>query len=244
LVFLGCGSSFKDSSSTAREITVAAASNLTGVFDEIAKAFTNDTGIKVTLSFASTAQLTQQIENHAPFDVFAAADVEHIDELERKGKLLPGTRSVYARGLLALWIPKADTTRINKLEDLIHPSIRFIAIAKPSAAPYGKAAVEALQKSGVWPALAPKIVYAGNISMAKQFAATGNADAAFTAYSLLLNAAGQVVRVDENLYQPINQALAIVASSQKTDLARRFTAYVLGDRGQDKLQRYGYRIAR
>ncbi len=66
-------------------LTIAAASNLTGVFQAIGPQFEQATGIHPVFSFGSTAQLALQIENGAPFDVFAAADTEHIDQLEKKG---------------------------------------------------------------------------------------------------------------------------------------------------------------
>src|ERR1700738_769538 len=109
-------------------LTVAAAANLTGVFEEIGRTFTQKTGIRVVFSYGSTAQLTQQIENAAPFDVFAAGDNVHIAQLVREGKILPESRVLYARGRLALWDPRGA---VQKLEDLTAPSIRFVAIAKP-----------------------------------------------------------------------------------------------------------------
>src|SRR4051794_30579679 len=84
-------------------LTVAAAANLTGVFDELAKAFKTKTGVDVVFSYGSTAQLAQQLGNGAPFDLFAAADTEHIDTLVASGKLIAASRAVYASGQLALW---------------------------------------------------------------------------------------------------------------------------------------------
>src|SRR5580700_8509120 len=88
-----------------REVTVAAAANLSEVFQDVGRQFEAATGIHPVFSFASTAQLAVQIENGAPFDVYAAADVEHVEQLEKKGLLVPGSRAVYATGILALWIP-------------------------------------------------------------------------------------------------------------------------------------------
>src|SRR4051812_41312752 len=113
-VLTGCGRQ-QPASSADSTITVGAAANLTAVLDEIGKAFTGQTGIRVVMSYASTAQLAQQIGNSAPFDVFAAADTEHVDALARSGKIIPGTRAVYARGVLALWILKTDTVPVNRL---------------------------------------------------------------------------------------------------------------------------------
>jgi len=199
-------------------------------------------GIHAVFSFASTAQLTQQIENGAPFDVFTAADSTHIDELNRKGLLLPGSRSIYARGILALWIPPRSRAQVSGITDLIEPEVRFIAVAKPELAPYGQAAVEALTRAGIWKQAEPKIVYAENINEAKQFGQSKNADAVFTAYSLVLKESGKVIRVDESLYAPIDQALGIVANAQRIDEARKFTAFLLGQQGQSILGNHGYSV--
>ena len=106
--------------------------------------------------------------------------------------------------------PRKRAERRSELKDLAGPKVRFIAIAQPELAPYGKATVEVLKAAGLWDAVQPKIVYANNISMAKQLAASGNADAAFTAYSLVLHDKGTVLKIDPHLYHPIEQALAIV----------------------------------
>src|ERR687887_2097625 len=87
------------------EIVVAAAANLTDAFGEVGRRFTARTGVRVTYSFGATADLARQIENGAPFDVFASADVSHVDALAREGLLADGTRAVYARGRLVLWLP-------------------------------------------------------------------------------------------------------------------------------------------
>ncbi|MEO5926285.1 MAG: molybdate ABC transporter substrate-binding protein [Bryobacteraceae bacterium] len=224
------------------KITVAAASNLTGVFDEMATAFRNSTSVEVVLSYGSTAQLTQQIENGAPFDVFAAADAQHIDQLVGSGKLRPDSRLVYARGQLALWAPETVKFELRTLNDLLRPEVRVIAIAEPELAPYGKAAVEAMKAAGLWDRVQPKIVYASNINMARQYATTGNADVAFTAYSLVLKDPGKVIRVDAKLYSPIDQALGVVAASAQQNLAKQFTAFVVAAQGKQILRKSGYTI--
>ena len=224
------------------EITVAAAANLAGAFEEIGRAFTDSTDVDVILSYASTAQLAHQIENSAPFDVFASADIDHVDALVTHGKITPESRIIYARGMLALWIPKGEDLGVRRLEDLTNRSIRSIAIATPSVAPYGKAAVEALQSSSLWASVESKVVYSTNINMAKQFAATGNADGAFTAYSLVLNESGIVIRVDSNLYAPIQQAAGVVKASKNQDRAKRFVSFLASDRGRGILRKFGYII--
>lgn len=229
--------SCSSSAPASRKLIVAAAANLTGALQEAAAAFRKSTAIEVVLSYGSTVQLAQQIENGAPFDVFAAADTEHVDALMEKGRLVAASRAIYARGQLALWVPEGN---VHNLADLSAPRIRFIAIAQPALAPYGKAAVEAIKTSGLWEALQPKIVFANNVNMARQYAATGNANAAFTAYSLVLREPGTVIKLDPKLHSPIDQALAIVASSRQLEQARLFTAFLLSAEGRAVLTSHGY----
>ncbi len=227
LAFAGCGAPPR--------LTVAAASNLTGVFDEIGRAFTEETGIEVVFTYGSTAALAQQVDAGAPVDVFAAADTEHIAHLVLKRKIVH--HAVYGRGQLALWSRDAS---LKTLKDLTRPEVKFVAIAQPELAPYGEAAVQALRGSGQWDAVQPKLVYAGSVSQAKQLAATGNADVALTAYSLVFREPGTVQLIDPSLYAPIDQALGVVAASLRADDARKFAAFVLGPKGRAILIQNGY----
>jgi molybdate transport system substrate-binding protein len=224
----------------ASKLTVAAAANLTDVFSEIGGRFKAKTGLDVIFSYGPTAALAQQIENGAPFDLFAAADTEHIDALVSRGKLTGESRAVYALGQLALWIPDGERNGVRELRDLPKQQVRFIAIAQPALAPYGQATIEVLKNAGLWDATQPKLVYANSISMAKQMAATGNAEVAFTAYSLVLGEKGIVVKVDPSLYRPIQQALAIVSSSERVDEAKQFRSFLLGPEGRAILAERGY----
>lgn len=223
------------------EVTIAAAANLTRAFEQMGPRFEAATGIHPVFSFGSTAQLARQIENSAPFDLFAAADAQHVAELDRKGLLLAGSRAVYAIGVLAVWIPSPNKAAVTWLEDLASPSVHVIAMAKPELAPYGQAAVETLHHLGIWDAVEPKIVYAENINMARQYGLSNNADAVFTARSLILNETGRVILVDERLHQPIIQELGIVAKSTHLNGARRFADFLLRGDGKQMLTQSGYR---
>jgi len=222
------------------QLTVAAAANLTGVFGEVGRAFKAQTGADVVFSYGSTAELTQQIDNGAPFDLFASADTEHVDALVSNGKVTRDSRAVYALGQLALWAPNSEQNGLRELNDLASRPVRFIAVAKPELAPYGQASIETLKNAHLWEAVQPKVVYAASISQAKQLAASGNADAAFTAYSLVLHEKGTVLKIDSHLYHPIEQALAIVASSRRIEEAKRFRAFLLGAEGRMILAKSGY----
>jgi molybdate transport system substrate-binding protein len=238
IIFASCG---QEPAQNTQEITVAAAANLTDAFAEVAKQFTAKTGIRVVYSFGSTAELTKQIENGGPFDVFASADVEHIDELAGKALISPDTRAIYARGRLVLWSPAEGRVAISLIEDVTSPDVKTIAIAKPDLAPYGRATLEALKALSLWSQIESKVVYGSNVSATKQYAMTGNANVAFIPLALVKEGEGKYIEVDERLHQPINQAIAVLKASAKQDNARRFVSYVLGEDGRAILRKYGYK---
>jgi molybdate transport system substrate-binding protein len=234
------GSCATPRSTEAPKLTVAAAANLTNAFDEVGSAFKAKTGVDVVFSYGSTAQLATQIENGAPFDLFAAADTEHVDSLVSTRKLVSDTRAVYALGQLALWIPEGEHSGVRELKDLAGNQVKFVAIAQPELAPYGQASVEVLKGAGLWEAVQPKLVYGTSISMAKQYAASGSANAAFTAYSLVLHEKGTVLKIDSHLHKPIEQALGIVAASPRIEEAKQFRSFLLGLEGRTILANNGY----
>jgi molybdate transport system substrate-binding protein len=220
---------------------VAAASNLTDAFAEVGPRFTSKTGIRVVFSFGATADLARQIENGAPFDVFAAADSEHVEQLERKELLTPGTGALYARGRLVIWVPPGSNLRVERIQDVTGKAFERIAIAKPDVAPYGRAAVECLRTLGIWNEIEGKVIYAQNVSQAKQYAATGNAEIAFIPLALVKPGEGTYLEVNEETHQPIDQALGIVKDSTKQAAARQFVDFLLSDEGQELLAKKGYR---
>jgi molybdate transport system substrate-binding protein len=239
LSWAGCGGQ-PEVSEDSGELVVAAASNLTDAFEELGRRFTERSGVSVAFSFGSSADLARQIEQGAPFDVFASADTEHADALAERGLLAEGSPVVYARGRLVLWLPPGGSARVGRLEDLAGPGVSKVAVARPEAAPYGRAAVEALKALGVWERVEPKVVYGQNVAQARQFAATGNVDAAFLPRALVKSGAGATVEIDARLHRPIRQAAGIVRASRKQDAARKFLEFVLSAEGQSLLREYGY----
>ncbi len=227
-------------------LTVSAASDLTYAFQEIAAQFQAETGQRVVFNFGSTGQLAQQIEQGAPVDVFAAANIAYIEELAGKELVLPDTVQLYARGHLTLWTRTDSPLQLERLEDLTRPEVRRVAIANPDHAPYGIAAREALQAAGVWDAVQPKLVLGENVRQALQYAETGNVDAAIVALSLSVPAAagphgpGRWVLIPQDLYTPIDQALAAVKGTPHEASARAFIAYVNSEQGRQIMRKYGF----
>jgi molybdate transport system substrate-binding protein len=223
------------------EIVVAAASNLTDAFQELSRRFSDRTGIRVILSFGGTADLAKQIENGAPFDVFASADSAQVEALKQKGLVTEGTQALYARGSLVLWFPAGSTINVERVEDLLRKEVERVAIAKPDIAPYGQAAVETLRALKMLDQVEPKVVYGMNVSQVKQFVSSGNAEAGFLPRALVKPGEGKYIEIAEELHQPIDQALAVVKSSEKQEAARRFADFVLSPDGQLILKEYGYK---
>ncbi len=241
LALAGCARrASRESGVSQSEINVAAAANLSDAFAELGQEFTRRSGVRVVYSFGATADLAKQIENGAPYDLFAAADVEHVDALARAGLLTEGTQALYARGRLVLWIPPGSRLNMARLEDLSGASVERLAIAKPDVAPYGRAAIEALRALNNWSSIKPKVIYSQNVSQARQYAATGNSDAAFIPRSLVPAGQGRALDVPASLHQPINQSVAVIKTSQKQEAARQFLALLLSPDGQALLERYGY----
>lgn len=240
LISLSCHTQSSKNNQDNSEIVVAAAANLTDAFAEIGSRFTRETGIRVVFSFGATADLARQIENGAPFDVFAAADVAHVEQLERQGLVTPGSRAIYARGRLVMWLPPGSTLTAAQIGDITAKKFERVAIAKPDIAPYGAATIESLRALGIWNQIEPKVIYGQSVSQTKQYAATGNAEVAFIPLALVKPGEGTYIEVNEESHKPINQALGIVKDSAKQAEAREFVAFLLSERGQEILLKMGY----
>ena len=221
-------------------LTVSAASDLTPAFQEIGRQFEQSDGTKVTFNFGSTGQLAQQIEQGAPVDLFAAANVSFIEGLEKKNLILPDTRALYAQGRLTLWTRGDSPVKLERVEDLARPEFKKVAIANPEHAPYGAAAREALQTAGVWEAVSQKLVYGENISQTLQYAESGNVDAAIIALSLSTQSDGRWVLIPAEMHKPLNQALGVIRGAKNEQGARRFAAFVNSEQGRAVMRKYGF----
>lgn len=234
-------SQFTEESQQNSFTSVAAAANLRDVLEELKidylKKYPHK---KVEIIFASSGSLVQQIMNGAPFDLFLSADTNFPDKLREADKT-DGNSQIYAYGKIVLWSSKQDVTK--KLSLLLSPTIKTIAIANPELAPYGKNAVDALKKSGIYPKVKNKIVWAENINQAAQFALTGNADVGFIALS---NAKKKEMLKSGNFYElsdkessPIAQS-GIVLKGKNPSAAREFFDFIRSKEVENIWNHYGY----
>lgn len=222
------------------EITVAAAADLQFAFTELAELFEGETGYQVTLVFGSTGQLAQQIENGAPYDLFAAANIEFVEQLAQKDLVLPDTVALYAQGRIVLATNRAAGVTAETLAALLAPDIQHIAIANPEHAPYGRAAREALHSAGVWEQIQAKLVYGENVRQTLQYIQTGDAEVGIVALSIADVPEVSWTLIDDALHHPLDQALAVVRSSQQVAAASNFARFINGPTGRPIMQRYGF----
>jgi len=222
------------------ELTVAAAADLTPAFEELGREFESATKTKVIFMFGSTGMLTRQIENGAPVDLFAAANVSYVDQLEQKGLIIPDTKAIYARGRITLWTSNESPLRLQGIADLARPEVQRIAIANPDHAPYGLAAKQALQSAGIWERVQAKLVYGDNIRQTLQYAETGNVEVAIVSLSLSVPGNGRWTLIPEELHQPIDQGLAVIKGTKNEQAARAFAAFISSSQGKAVMKKYGF----
>lgn len=231
-----------DRSSSRRfsRLTVAAASELTLAFEYLGVAFVTETGTAIDFTFGSTGLLTQQIEAGAPVDVFVAANVPYIEQLAEQGLILDDTQAIYARGQIVLWTLADSGLTVETIERLADDDIERIAIANPDHEPYGVAARHALLAAGIWDAIQDKLVLEENIIDTLRYGETGNVDVAIVALSLAIPSDGVWTIIPQELYPPLDQALAVIATTTLEAEARAFATYVNGDTGREFLREYGF----
>ncbi len=231
----------------AAELKVAAASDLTFAFKDVAARFQNQTGNSVRLTYGSSGNFFAQIQNGAPFDLFFSADVNYPRRLETAGLIEPGAIYEYASGKLVMWVPNSSKLDLRRgLTALLDSSIRKIAIANPQHAPYGIAAVAAMRHAGVYGDVKGKLVLGENISQTAQFVQSGNADVGILALSLALAPAmkdsGRYVEIPATDYPPLIQAAVILKSSLNKEAAKQLLKFLREPGTVAVMERYGFSI--
>ena len=239
---------FTGASATAQEITVAAAADMSAALPELVAAYARKTGQTVKLSFGSSGNLTNQIRNGAPFDVFFSADEEYPQQLIAEGLAGKDTIYRYAVGRLVLWVPSDSALDLPKLgmKALLDPAIKTISIANPATAPYGRAAEAALRHFGIYDQVSSRLVLGENVSQAAQFVESGNAQAGLIALSHALAPAlkdkGRYWTVPLDAYPTLNQAAVVLSRSKQQDAARKFLQFLRTPEATSLLTTYGFSL--
>ena len=226
-----------------KELRVAAASDLQTVLPVLAADYEKATGIKLVMSFGSSGNLATQILNGAPIDLFLGADFVFPEKVVAAGLADSKAPVQYARGTLVLWARKDSPLQPITLDSLVDKRATSVAIANDLHAPYGRAAVMALQRMKMYDTVKPHLVVAENISQAAQFVESGNAQRGLisltAASSEHFNAAGTFVRVPTSSYAPIMQCAVVMAKSDRKADAHAFLDWLLTPPVQTRLPQMG-----
>jgi molybdate transport system substrate-binding protein len=215
----------------AQEPVIAAASDLQFALEEVAQAFTKETGEQVKLSFGSSGNFARQIRQGAPFQMFLSADEEYVFDLAKDG-LVQDRGELYALGRIVIIVPhgarlKADGSLDDLKTALADGRVSKFAIANPEHAPYGRRAEEALRHRGLWHGVKDKLVLGENISQTAQFATSGSTQGGIIAYSLALSpkvaALGSYALIPNEWHEPLRQRMVLTKSAGP--VAKRFYAF-------------------
>lgn len=232
------------SAMAAQTITVAAAANMKYAITDIAKAFSDESGIDVKIITGASGKLTQQIMSGAPYDAFLSADVEFPAKLVQGGYTTTPAQ-IYAYGTLILW---SDTgADLSKgIAIVADPSVKKIAIANPKTAPYGTEAMNAMRYYKIADSAVPKIVTAESISQVGSYVTTKAVDVGFMAKSIVLSPemknVGKWIEIDPKSYNAIDQAMVGLknGSPENQIAAKKFIRFISSPKALAILKASGY----
>jgi molybdate transport system substrate-binding protein len=227
LLATGCAKAIGQTPVTLR---VGAAADLQPVLPAIAAKFEQQNHVHLDITYGASGTLTAQIESGAPFDVFMAADMNYPARIISAGLSYTASPILYARGVLVLWARKDSPIQPLTLGSLRDVRLKRLAIANPKTAPYGRAAMAALEKMGLASELQMKLVTAEDIAQAAQFAESGNADAGLislnSASSAPLASQGSFVAIPAMSYPPIEQGAIVLRRASEKKHAQSFVEAV------------------
>ncbi len=229
----------------AQQLRIAAAADLQFAMKDLAARYQAQSKQDVTISYGSSGNFFTQIENGAPFDLFFSADIAYPRKLIAANLADPQTLYSYAFGRLVLWAPPEAQLHLAEkgLSVLLDPRVQKIAIANPAHAPYGQAAVAALQKAGIFDQVKSKLVYGENISQAAQFVQSSNAQVGIIALSLATSPAmqkGERWLVPAEFHPPLEQAAVVISSVKNKKSAASFLDFIKSSEGREILAKYGF----
>jgi len=227
---------------------VAAASDLQFALPEIAASFQADTGNRVRLNFGSSGNFRRQIAQGAPFELYLSADEEYVFALHEEGHAVDRGR-LYAVGRIAIIAPTGNASITDEslagLKQRIEAGeLRRFAIANPEHAPYGVAARQALEHTGLWDAIRPHLILGENVAQAARFALSGETDGGIVAWSLAvarpLRQRADHALIPQHYHEPLRQRMVLLRNAG--DAAKQFYEYLQDKAARAILNRYGLQL--
>ena len=231
----GCGGSEEPPGGSAAptELTVFAAASLTAAFTELGQQFTTANGTRVTFNFAGSQALATQIQQGAPADVFASADLANMAKVED----LTGTPRNFASNLLEIVVEKGNPRGVEGLGDLAAADLKVVLAA--TEVPAGKYAAEVLAKAGV---TVRPVSQEDNVKAVVTKVALGEADAGIVYRTDVAAGGGKVegVELPEDQNVLATYPIATVKATKAQDQAQAFVDLVLSAEGQRVLEQHGF----
>lgn len=228
-------------------VNVAAAADMEPVLQVVGPIFEKKTGLKLKVSFGSSAALAQQVKNGSPADIFLSADYYFAEQVVADNLTETKSPTPYAKGLLVLWTRNGSRFKPLSIDDLGRKDLKAVAIANPDRAPYGRAAVAALQKMNFSANVQPHLVQAESVAQAAQFALSGNAELALISQTIAMSsrykAEGSFVLFPLSQYPEIRQCAVILKNGKNREGAHRFLDFLLSDEVQGNLPKLGLQAA-
>ncbi|MDG2341383.1 MAG: molybdate ABC transporter substrate-binding protein [Paracoccaceae bacterium] len=219
----------------AEQALIAVAANFLKPAEVLAAAYEEQSGHEISLAGGSTGQHYAQIIHGAPYDAFLAADGARPALLVDQN--LGDGRFTYAVGRLALF-SAGNFTVAEGLQPLL--TARFVAIANPALAPYGRAAHEVLEGAALWVPLRDRIVQGQNAGQAFGMVASGNAEVGLVALSQAKAVGGDYWEIPAHLHSPIRQDAVLLSRGKGNLAAEGFLAYLGSDAALAAIESFGY----
>ena len=227
---------------SAAELTVFAAASLSDALKEIAPAYTKATGDTLRFNFGASGALARQIKEGAPADLIVSADELRVDQLEKAGLLLAGTRRTILANQLVVVVAVENGAPVAALADLARPEVKRIAIGEPATVPVGTYTKEHLEKLGLWAQVSGKTVPLDNVRAVLAAVEAGNADAGFVyrTDALISKKVRVAVLVPLAEGPRITYPVAVVAGTKSVEAAKAFAAFLAGPEAQVVFAKFGF----
>ncbi len=227
----------------ANVIKVVAAADMEPVFQVIGPIFEQKTGLKLKVSFGSSAALSQQLQNGSPADIFFSADYYFAEQVVAANLTESKQPTPYADGLLVLWSRKDSRFSPLSIDALERKDLKSVAVANQDRAPYGRAAFAVMKRTNVYANVEPHLVQAETVAQAAQFALSGNAELAFMSQTIAMSPkyrdVGNFVLFPLSQYPEIRQCAVIMKAGANRDGAHRLLSFVLSEEVQNNLPKLG-----
>jgi molybdate transport system substrate-binding protein len=224
-------------------VVVFAAASMSSAMEDLRRQFTRETGIDVQTNYASSAVLAQQIVHGADADLFVSADIPWADYVDQDGRVAE-RRNLFGNRLVVI-VPGDSKLAVSRLTDLTAPEVERLAMADPKAAPAGRYARRALEKTRLWDALKSKVAAAEDVRTALTYVETGAADAGivYATDAAISRKVRVAFAVPADPDDPIVYPVVLLAQAREKPAARRFWEYVQSLPATGLFERYGFVVS-